>query len=120
MMMLQYIGARDTDRLAGPNYRRASGGAARALIGTAMITKAVTIRISYGYDIHSIIVPKPVCEKIQAGEAMKLQGQGVVGWSGGGNSRPLAIVARGLTLTTSGFRSDDEDFYFCFRSYAAG
>ena len=41
-----------------------------------MTTKSVTIHISYGYDVHSIVLPKPVCEKIQAGEAVELQGQG--------------------------------------------
>jgi hypothetical protein len=50
----------------------------------------------YGYDIHSNIVPKPVCEKIQAGEAMKLQGQGVVGWSGAAIRGPWPPSPQGL------------------------
>jgi hypothetical protein len=41
-----------------------------------MTANSVTIHIGYGYDVHSIIVPKLVYKKIQAGEAVMLQGQG--------------------------------------------
>ena len=40
-----------------------------------MPPNSVTIQISYGYDVHSIIVPKPVYERIRAGKLVKLFGQ---------------------------------------------
>lgn len=41
-----------------------------------MATVTVTIFISYGYDVHSIIVPKETYDRIQTGQAVKIKGQG--------------------------------------------
>ena len=38
--------------------------------------KMVTLRIDYGYDMHSIKLDKETLEKIKAGEKIEVDGQG--------------------------------------------
>jgi hypothetical protein len=41
-----------------------------------MIAKSIRIYISSGYDVHSIVVPQSVHNRIKAGQAVKVPGQG--------------------------------------------